>query len=76
MKNRAQRRKDSAVVYKRRIKFWTATTDSTRINPTGSPTIPEPETHFLKRTGTPCSCFLCQGERYKRVPKHVRTREE
>ena len=68
MKTMAQRRKRTQAIYQRRIKWW----KSARTPDAPTSAAPAAKLHFLKHTSTPCSCWLCQGEPYKRPHRSQR----
>jgi hypothetical protein len=72
MKTRGQRRKRTQAVYQRRINWWKAAR-----TPEDQPgAAPVAKLHFLKHTSTPCSCWMCQGEQYKRQHRSKRVGDE
>lgn len=59
---KAKRRKDAIRVFKKRVKLFMAVT--TR------PEQVDYKLFHLKTSATPCSCWLCRGEKYTRKQKH------
>ena len=71
MNGRAKRRFDSYNKYKKRLKKWLPVTywRLEEKRKTWKDLEKESWSKFLKHTSTPCSCYMCEGNRYDRNKK-------
>lgn len=70
---RALRRWQRYVKFKKRIKTWTQKTWSHSLQKREEwiKEITEGKSStFLRTTGSPCNCWMCQYDKYERIPKN------